>query len=477
VTHDDGDWLTRTLSILKDDTNLPPWSSTESLQIKARRRRRQRVTAFSVMGLVVVAVGVLVPLTLRLGESSTNGALSIVNHSGQAVELMAHTLPPTNDVSHQAETQMAAAEEAFSLSLLRRLNASASMGSDVLVSPSSLVTVLAMLELGGRGSTASQIATMLGSTSMTSSQQAVDWHALNTDEVHAATRAGIRLESADSLWMEKGFPLVSSFMSALSQEFAAGVWQVDFRKDPSEAVAALNSWVSANTRGRITKLFDPSAITPQTALILANAVYFKGVWQHPFDATKTRLGTFYTDNGGTADASFMILNKLGAAIATRSNFDAVQLPYKGGRFAALVVMPTTGGLPEFVNGLSTAYLDRLIGGMRKSEIDLEMPRFQLTDSHSLNGALESMGMSDAFGNADLSGMSPTPLVVQQVQQQAFLKVDEEGTEAAAATGVAIESATGPSYESITINHPFLFLIRDTKTGAILFAAEVENPNA
>jgi serpin B len=139
-------------------------------------------------------------------------------------------------------------------------------------------------------------------------------------------------------------------------------------------------------------------------------------------------------------------------------------------------MPTAGTLANFVDGLSPASLDRLVSGLRKTAVNLSMPKFQLTDSHNLNSVLQSMGVTDAFANADLSGLSPTSLFVSQVEQRAFLKVSEQGTEAAAVSGVSATSSLRLG-RSITIDHPFLFLVRDTTTGAILFDAEVENPNS
>jgi serpin B len=234
--------------------------------------------------------------------------------------------------------------------------------------------------------------------------------------------------------------------------------------------------VSAQTHGRITELFDPGSINTQTALILANAVYFKGAWQQPFNPAETRSGTFHAANGVGSAASFMFSDTLVAPATKGSGYDAVQLPYKGGRFAALVIMPTAGTLANFVDGLSPASLDRLVSGLRKTAVNLSMPKFQLTDSHNLNSVLQSMGVTDAFANADLSGLSPNSLFVSQVEQRAFLKVSEQGTEAAAVSGVSATSSLRLG-QSITIDHPFLFLVRDTTTGAILFDAEVENPNS
>ena len=442
-----------------------------------RRSRLRRRAVFSAGAAVMVGAAGLVYLSGHGGTaghpSGSNVHLAIVGHSGSAVELAANTSPAAPRVSTDAESQVSTAEIGFSLSLLRQLNADRARDANVVASPSSLATVLAMLELGAHGSTASQIATTLGTADLTGPQQAAAWNALSTDEARAATRAGIDLESANSLWMQSGLPLAPAFMSELRQQFAAGVWQVDFEHDASQAVDALNSWVSASTHGRITQLFSPGTIDATTALILANALYFKGAWQQPFDPDETATKLFHTAAGGTTPAPFMFSDALTAPVTRGAQYDAIQLPYKEGRFAALVVMPSTQSLARFVAGLTPTSLDLLTRGLEDKPVNLFMPRFQLTDGTNLNGILQSMGMRDAFGGADLSGLSSTPLFVQQVEQRVFLKVTEQGTEAAAATGISVATSLRDA-ESISINHPFLFFIRDTTTGAILFEAEVEN---
>jgi serpin B len=477
VTKRDESWLTEALSALTTDETPSHWPSSDALKARARRRRQQRRAAVGLGAAVVVALAVLVPLSRGPARpAAPNITLAIVGHSGSAVELAAATTATTDHAGRAAESQIATAEQSFALSLLHQLNLGGSDASNVVTSPSSLAAVLAMLELGARGSTASQIASVLGTSGLTSSEQADAWQALSADELHAAAASGIDVESANSLWAQDGLPLLPSFMSELKDGFSAGVWQVDFQNNPGQAAAALNTWVAAHTHGRITQLFNPGDITSQTALVLANAVYFKGAWQQPFLAEETQPGTFHTATSGPVSVPFMFSDTLVAPATVGPHYDAVQLPYKGGRFAALAVMPTTGSLTDFVDSLTATSLDQLVAGLRKEPVNLSMPRFQLTDSHKLNGVLESLGMTSAFDGADLSGMSPAPLTVSAVQQKAFLKVTEQGTEAAAASGAIIADSLRGA-KGFALNHPFLFLIRDTTTGAVLFSAEIENPIA
>jgi serpin B len=453
-----------------------------------RSRRRRRWVAGGAVP-VVVAVGVVLvvpgsPSDGRVHASAANTRLAVVGRSGSAVELASEATAPGSGVGVGLESDVATAEANFSLALLRQINAGGAPNANVVASPSSLATVLAMLEVGARGSTAAQIAAALGTSSLSGARQAAGWRALSVDETAAAARAGIDLESADSLWTQTGLRLEPGFMAEMSRQFATGVWQTDFRDHPDQAAGAINSWVDTHTHGLITKLFDPGVIKPTTALVLANAVYFTGRWQTMFDATKTVDATFHAAGGASQSVPFMTLSAplrmtpltithLGTSDSGgASPYEAVELPYKGGRFAALVVMPTTGTLADFVDGLSPGSLDRIVGGLRRTGAVLSMPRFQLSDAHDLNGVLQSMGVRDIFGPADLSGMTPAPLQVQQVEQRAFLKVDENGTKAAAATGVATTTAAPLA---VTIDRPFLFLVRDMKTGAVLFESEVQNP--
>jgi serpin B len=403
----------------------------------------------------------------------------VVSRSGSALELAASEKEAAPAVSAPSESRLAAAEEQFSLALLRQLGSEkGSADQNLAVSLSSLANALSMLELGAAGSTERQMAHVLGTPSESATQQAAAWRALTADESASAAGDGIDLESANSIWTQNNLPMGPTFMAALARYFAAGVWQADFEADPTGATKAINGWVGTHTHGKIDQLFAPGQITPSTRIVLANAEYFDAPWLAPFDSSLTATHLFTTAGGRTEPLSFMTTEQpMTVAVSTDGGLDAAQLDYKGGRFAALIMMPTTGTVSGLVDRLTPASLDQLVASMRTRTVNLSLPRFELQSGSDLSQALKLLGMPEAFSSAaDLSPMSPEAGQVQAVEQKVYLKVTEQGTEAAAATGVGV-SATAVLASPMTIkfDRPFLFLVRDTATGTILFAADVENP--
>ena len=471
----------RELAMLEDvSTGTRPWLEPAELRRRGRSRRlRRRGGVVGAALVVVVLLATLVPIGFG-GRANPNDTLHVAARSGSAIELVSDTGTAGPASASTPSNAVARSEQQFSLSLLKQISASGSRSSNIVVSPLSLATALAMLELGAKGSTEAQIAHALGTSELTAEQQAAGWSALSAELTAAGTSAGIALQSANSLWLQKGLAMDPAFMSDLSRYFASGVWQVDFASDPSAAVAALNAWVARETHGHITSLFAPGAITKQTALVLANAVYFKAAWEQPFTAA-TVTETFHLSAGTTASVPFMHTpprGPLDVPVSTSSGLDAVQLPYVGGRMAALVIMPTSESLSDLTSSLTATGLTQIVSGMKPTSLDLAMPTLSLGDSHELIPTLQNLGIRDPFvGSADLSGISQTPLVVTDVVQKATLDVTPWGTEATAATGIGVGTSARPESITLTIDHPFLFLIRDTHTGAILFEAQVENPAA
>lgn len=369
------------------------------------------------------------------------------------------------------ETPLARAERDLAVALLHRL---AGAGGNVSVSPASLGLALAMLENGAVGATRSEIAAASQASGLSAEQQNAGWLAL-TRSWAAATRDGsVTLSSANSLWVQRGFPLAKQFMTDLAGYYDTGVWQADFGKG-STASDAINRWTSEQTRGRITKLFDH--LDPETVLVLANAIYFKAAWATPFDAGRTTPGPFIRADGSTVPARFLTDDETTRPAAITPDYSAVQLPYRGGRFAALAVMPTKQSLPEFVGGLTTARLDAIVAALHPDAVDLALPKFTTTSKLDLKPVLQALGMRQAFtDSADLTDLSTRPTKVDQVVQRVYLAVAEKGTEAAAATGIsAVPTSARPAGANVRFDHPFLFLIRDTVTGAILFATQVVDP--
>ncbi len=443
--------------------------------------RRLRWRHRSVLLAAAVAVAVLVAAGLARTQSASRGeprlpgparASAAETHigarQGSAVELVAAG-PAGRSPAGRDPSAVSSAEQRFALALLRHLG-----GPDVSVSPASLALALAMLENGARGRTRAEISTALDAGAVPPADYAAGWAALVRAWSDAARAGGARLSSANSLWTQRGLPIQPEFLSVLHRWFGAGVWQADFAHDTAGALDAINAWTSRHTNRRIPKLFDK--LSADTSAVLANAIYFRAAWQQPFDPSGTHDAPFTTPDGPVTTSFMARTATLSAAIDP--DYTAVQLPYRGNRFAALAVMPTSATLADFIAGLSATRLQRIVAGLHPSRTALSMPRFTTTATLDLGGALSALGMRTAFSDrADFSGLSPRPLRVSQVVQRVFLAVAEKGTEAAAATGTVLvpTSAVEPG-QAIDLDHPFLFLVRDTATGAILFASEVNHPS-
>lgn len=460
-----------------------PWTAPDQIRERGRGRRRRATVLRSTVATVVAAtvtVTVVVVTRPERQHGSTHTAepiatnLQVRDRAGSAVELAATdgTGPAAPNSSAGAVT--AGAEVDFALKLLRKLQGKRS--NNVLVSPSSLSTALAMLNYGARGRTQRQIAALLGPPGSSARSIASGWSTIVAAWAKAAAAEKIALTSANSVWLQRNAPLVASFTDALAAYFNSGVWQVDFAGDPDKAARDLNAWVSRETHGKI-----PSLVTSQQVegllLVLVNAVYFKADWAAPFgDTLKAR----FTTAAGHAETVDMMSDGIATATLATPGVQAAQLPYRGGRFAALLIQPRHASLNSYVNSLSASDLAGLVRQLRPNPMAVSMPQLDMKANNDLKPALRALGMRDAFeeGHANLLGLSPLADYVAFVIQKATLAVTPRGTTATAATaiGVAVTSAHVGS-KNMRFDHPFLFLIRDVQTGAILFSAQINDPLA
>jgi len=416
----------------------------------------------------VVALAAALPIALAGCGSGDGGHHAGPGKASGAVELVGTTSTVRPDPA--AAGPLAGSEKDFAIALVHQLNDGGA--ANVSASPASLDLALSMLANGARGTTRSQIQHVLQAGDSTNA----GWQALTAAWDSAATNGSFALSTANAAWLQKGFPVEAAFLTALKRYYATGVWTVDFAKSMPAALAALNAWTADHTNGKITKLFD--TLDPATALVLADAVHFKAAWETQFDPRDTASAPFTLSTGRTVPAKFM--NDTGSyRSAIGSDYDAVELPYRGGRFAALAVMPTHTSLHDFTAALSASQLDAITGSLTSQGIALSVPKFTTSSTLNLKQTLSAMGMPLAFGErADFSAMTSRPVAVGQVIQRVYLAVAEKGTEAAAATGAAIgATAIAAPPLRITLDHPFLFLIRDTSTGAILFASRIADPTA
>jgi serpin B len=351
---------------------------------------------------------------------------------------------------------------------------------NVFLSPASVRMALAMTATGAVGSTARQMSDALSLPQCTADQLAAEFKA-----AIPAPTPDVQLTIANGLWLQRGVPFRPQFVTRLAADFGASAESVDFRAAPDPSRKRVNEWVDRETHHHIGELLGPGSVTSATRLVLANAVYFKGDWQSPFTAGATRPTPFHLDGSHDVDVPMMRHATGLSSVYQDDMVDAVELPYKGATTAMLVVIPkAVDGLAAIGKGLTGATLTRWSAGLRPTEANLLLPRFKATGSYHLRDALISLGMADAFDpqRADFSAMTaPGPdqerVCITGVVHKSFVAVDETGTEAAAATGVtvgAMAMRAGPVLHLVA-DRPFLYLIRDTRTGTILFVGRCADP--
>ncbi len=351
-------------------------------------------------------------------------------------------------------------------------------------SPYSISVALAMTGTGARNATAAQMEATLGFSSCLSASPAFD--ALDLELSSRGARVDeskgekFQLSVANALWGQRGFAFLNDFLDLLSEYYGAGMQLVDFAGETESARQVINQWVEKQTAEKIKDIIPPGGLSAATRLVLTNAVYFKAGWLHPFDEILTRDGVFHLPAGGEKMVPMMTETENFKYIAGK-DYQAVELPYYGEELSMLLILPDTGCLASVEQLLTAAEIEGITSSMRIENIRLTLPKFQFTwGTRSLKQALESLGIEDAFDplRADFSGMDGRrDLFIGDVLHQAFVAVDEKGTEAAAATAVTMVATGMPvtSPRELRVDRPFIFLIRDVETGTVLFVGRVEDP--
>lgn len=344
----------------------------------------------------------------------------------------------------------------FTFDLYRR---AAEKEGNLVLSPYSVAAALAMVREGARGATADEMARVLGTA-----PPAVD-------------AVGSRLDVANSVWLQSGFAVKPDYTSLLQSRYGAVAEQVDFQRATEQARQRINTWVEQKTEGKIEDLLVPGTVTADTRLVLANAVYFKGAWESPFDAKRTAAADFTLAGGEKVSVPFMN-QKARFGYVSDDRVTALSMPYAGGDVSMVVLLPTeAGGLAALERDLTRERLDAWVGAMRRLEVTTALPKFQMTSELGLADTLSAMGMRRVFTrDADLSGISEGKgLALTAVVHKAFVDVNEEGTEAAAATGgvVGVTSVQNPVV--FRADRPFLFVVRHEPTGTVLFIGRVVDP--
>ena len=282
---------------------------------------------------------------------------------------------------------------------------------------------------------------------------------------------GCELCVANRLWGQAGYPFLESFLKLTRDYYGAELEQVDFAGAAEAARRTINAWAKKETRERIGELIEPDILDPPPVLVLTNAIYFKGNWAKRFSKKKTKRARFTLPNGDKVQVRIMY-QKEKFNYAAERGLQVLEMPYRRGDLSMFVFLPEKpDGLPEFEGSLNGENLKVWLSHLRKQKVHVYMPRFTITSRFRLKETLKSMGMRLAFSGADFSGIGGPGLYISHVVHKAFVEVNEEGTEAAAATAVAAPA------EPILFraDHPFLFLILENRSGSILFLGRVMNP--
>ncbi len=377
--------------------------------------------------------------------------------------------------------ELVAGNTAFALDLFGTLS---DEEDNLFFSPYSISEALALAYAGARGDTADQMAETLHYT--LSPVDLVGAFAevngiLSSYSEKAGYQKGTQfhLQVANSCWRQEGYRFLPEYLAALeASDSGVGLRTTDFATAPDEARREINDWVAERTKDRIQDLLPAGSVDSGTRLVLANAIYFGASWRFPFDEGATETGAFHTLGGSEVDVPFMYQEERLRYRATNF-YQAVELPYVGADVSMVVVMPWPGQWTAFVDHLDSDELEEIIDGLEYSWVHLSIPSYEIKSSVALEDVLPAMGMADAFkyGVADFSGMDGThELFVGAARHKAFVNVDEEGTEAAAATALAMAGGGPPQLVEMTVDHPFLFLIRDRQTGTILCMGQVLDPS-
>jgi len=354
----------------------------------------------------------------------------------------------------------------------------AQTSGNLILSPFSISTALSMLLDGARGQTAAGMAATLSQLHPGSGYHAAV-ASLAAELTKQANGGGNHLAIANGLWVQQGFPLASEFEHTIRTLYQAPLTSLDFHAHADQARQEINSWTAQHTNDRIPELFAPGSMDATTRLVLTSAIYFYGKWRSPFDPGGTRVESFQLGGGRTADAKFMH-QKADFLYGETPDAQILEMKYQGTPLAFDILLPKTNdGLAELERSIQPDVLSAWFGALTSRKVEAAIPKFRAESAFLLRDMLSRMGMADAFGEkADFSGIDGRrDLYLGVVVHKAFVEVSEEGTEAAAATGAAVRFMAMRRQEPTIFraDHPFMFFIRDTTSGVILFEGRLLQP--
>ena len=405
--------------------------------------------------------------------------MMIVILSGGCNRLLDADLNGDDRLVSAVSRQVTTSQNNFAFDLFKTISGESGDQDNIFISPLSASLALTMTMNGADGETYEEMRRVLGYDNADREDINITCKAL-IDELYNLS-GGVEFNLANSIWLNQQFTLQDSFQKLNTNYFRALIESLDFSKS-RECTDTINDWVEEQTRNRIQNLVKPGDIDAMTLMLLINAIYFKADWKYQFDPEETREQPFDLLNGSTAPCQMMEM-KGKFAYYVDDHLQAVDLPYANEHYSMTILLPYRAeNIESLLQDLNTTELNRLLAEMSKDSVNLSMPKLELEYEKSLKPALQSMGMLQAFqGQADFSKMvqeRDSGIFISEVRQKSFLKVEETGAEAAAATVVIMElTSIGGGSDDIymRVDHPFLFFIRENRTGAILFAGKIMQP--
>jgi serpin B len=420
---------------------------------------KQKTGSAAIIALIVIGVAAAITVGLFLFPYSPDKPLT-TDDSGSTQQGIQEVVNANNQFAFDLYSELIKTEE-----------------NNIFYSPYSISAALAMTYEGAKGQTADEIKDVFqfpGSNVLRPNFAAI-YNGINEDNNE------YQLSTGNALWVQKNYPFLGDYMESVEKYYGGKAANVDFIGETEKSRETINSFIEEQTNDKIKDLIPAGVLNPMTRLVLTNAIYFKGTWEWQFDKSDTNEEDFKITptNIVKTDMMFMEPDKARLNYADLDDLQILELPYKGENISMLILLPTEN-LESIESKLTLDKFNAYKSEMKETSLDaIYLPKFEFDTKYFMKDTLSNLGMPTAFsGNADFSGMTGNKdLSISEVIHQAYVKVDEEGTEAAAATAVIMgETAVGPGSSKIfKADHPFIFIIQEKETGNILFIGKVVDP--
>ena len=375
------------------------------------------------------------------------------------------------DIADSVTLDVVQSNQDFSFAMLQQLKDSQ---ENIFFSPYSISSALGMVQMGAEEQTETEMSAVLGVF-----DSELDWHRGQgnlVQELQLGDNCDYQFTVANRVFMQDGFPIHEDYLANLSEFYQSDASILDFAADSEGARKQINTWVSENTNEKIPELFPVGTITPDTAFVLTNAVYLNAPWTQEFDPQDTLPAEFLLADGSTTQVEMMNQSEMSLSISHQEGVTIAQIPYKGEDLSLVIVLPEDPtSLDTLIADLDAEMWNTWKADLYPTEANVGMPKFEMRYKRTLNDDLIDMGMPSAFGEADFSDIGPG-LFIDLVIHEAWLKISEEGTEAAAATGVSLTSEAALMVDFLYLDRPFFFAIEDNRSGSILFVGKLTDPS-